>query len=171
VECPDRLCRLSSDRRNRHFKASPRCSRWTTHGGRNYRELCHFDKQAIADALILYFKHRVLEYERPPGGDRIRGRLEGNFIRLANSRFLDFLVEYCCDRNSPVADLLVAYAATELYERWLKLSFQTYEKAVAVYKSERFTFDVPDAKQAQLQFLNPVQQNRMKDYCPSAPGK
>ena len=130
-----------------------------------------FDKRAIADALILYFKNRVLEYERPPGQDRLRGRLGGNFIRLANSRFLDFLVEYCCDRNSPVADLLVAYAATELYERWLKLAFQTYEKAVAVYKSGRFTFDVPDAKQAQLQFLNPVQQNRMKEYSPSAPGK
>jgi hypothetical protein len=41
---------------------------------------------------------------------------------------------------------------------------QTYVKALAVYKTEVFTFVVPGAKQAQLQFLNPVLQNRMKDF-------
>jgi len=64
---------------------------------------------------------------------------------------------------SRVADLLVAYAMIELYDRRLKLMHQTYQKALAAYKTEIFTFVVPGAKQAQLQFLNPVLQNRMKD--------
>jgi len=131
-----------------------------------------FDLRTVADALIRYFSanSRVLEHERRTHDEtnskyapRITGRLESDFIRLANSRFLDFIVEYCCDKNSRVADLLVAYAAIELYERRLKLMHQTYEKALAAYKTETFTFVVPGAKQAQLQFLNPVLQNRMKD--------
>jgi len=63
--------------------------------------------------------------------------------------------------------LLVAYAAIELYDRRLKLMHQTYEKALAVYKTDIFTFVVPGAKQAQLQFLDPVPQNRMKGYKPA----
>ena len=68
-----------------------------------------FDKQAIADALIRYFsaKGRVLDDERRTHDEtgrkyapRITGRLESDFIRLANSRFLDFIVEYCCDKHS-----------------------------------------------------------------------
>jgi len=132
-----------------------------------------FDKQAVADTLVAYFSahERVLQYERRSRSEagskyapRIVGQLQTDFVRLANSRFLDFLVEYLCDRNSSVADLLVAYAVTELYDRRLKLSHQTYEKALTAYKSDIFTFVVPGSKQAQLQFLNPVAQNRMKDY-------
>lgn len=63
-----------------------------------------------------------------------------------------------------MADLLVAYAAIELYDRRLKLMHQTYEKALAVYKTETFAFVVPGARQAKLEFLNPVLQNRMKDF-------
>lgn len=132
-----------------------------------------FDMQTIADAMIRYFSAdgRVLLYERRTHDEaiskyapRITGKLDSDFIRLANSRFLDFIVEYCCEKNSRVADLLVAYAVIELYDRRLKLMHQTYDRAVAVYKSDIFTFVVPGAKQAQLQFLNPVLQNRMKDY-------
>jgi len=135
-----------------------------------------FDKSTIADELIRYFSAagRVLRYERRTHDEetskyapRIVGSLESDFIRLANSRFLDFIVEYCCDKKSKAADLLVAYAAIELYDRRLKLEHQTYEKALNIYKSDIFTFVVPGAKQAQLGFLNPVLQNRMKDYKPT----
>ena len=64
-------------------------------------------------------------------------------------------------------NLLVAYAATELYQRGAKLSFQTYQKALAAYKTDKFTFVVPGAKQTQLGFLNPELQNRMKDFKPA----
>jgi len=135
-----------------------------------------FDLQAVADALITYFSAsgRVLQYERRSYSEaeskyapRITGQLGGDFLRLAHSRFLDFIVEYCCERTTRVADLLVAYAATELYERRLKLRHETYKKALAAYRTEMFTFVVPGAKQVQLQFLDPVLQNRMKDYKPA----
>ena len=134
-----------------------------------------FDLQATADALIAYFSGngRVLQYERRSHFEsdrkyapRITGQFESDFLRLAHSRLLDFIVEYCCERHARVSDLLVAYAATELYERRLKLTHQTYKKALAAYKTEMFTFVVPGAKQAQLRFLDPVLQNRMKDYKP-----
>jgi hypothetical protein len=134
-----------------------------------------FDKQKIADALIRYFsaEGRVMSYERRRYDEassgyapRIRGSLESDFVRSANSHFLNFIVDHCCDQNSKVADLLVAYAAIELFDRRLKLEYQTYEKALAVYKTDKFTFVVAGAKQAQLGFLNPVLQNRMKDFRP-----
>lgn len=134
------------------------------------RNYASFDNRAIADSLIAYFSasDRVLQYERRSSSEafrkyapRIMGHLESDFIRLANARFLDFMVEYCCERHSKVPDVLAAYAATELYGRKLKLSHQTYAKALAAYKSDRFTFVVPGAKEAQLQFLNPVLQNRL----------
>lgn len=132
-----------------------------------------FDYRTIADALISYFTNRVVQYERRSGEEthrkyspRITGQLDNDFVRLGYARFLDFLVEYCCGHNTQVSDLLVAYAASELYERMLKLSSRTYAKALDVYKSEKFTFDVTGAKQVQLGFLNPVLQNRMGEYRP-----
>jgi hypothetical protein len=132
-----------------------------------------FDNRNVADALIDYYSsnNRELQYERRSQSEagsqyapRITGQLDSDFLRLANSRFLDFIVEYCCEHNARASDLLVAYAASELYERRLKLAHQTYNKALAAYKTEIFTFVVPGSKQAQLQFLNPVLQNRLADY-------
>ena len=129
-----------------------------------------FDNRAILDSLIAYFSanDRVLQYERRSLDEaariyapRITGQLESDFIRLANARFLDFIVEYCCERQSKVADTLVAYALTELHARRLKLSHQTYNKALEAYKTDIFTFVVPGVKQVQLQFLNPVLQKRL----------
>ena len=41
------------------------------------------------------------------------------------------------------------------------------EKALAAYKTYKFTLVVPGGKQAQLGFLNPELQNRMKDFKPA----
>jgi hypothetical protein len=137
-----------------------------------------FDYPTIADALNEYFSEpgRVLHHERRLHSEtdsryspRVVGQLQSDFIRLANSDFLNFVIDHFCDRKSKVADLLVAYAATELYSRRMKLEHQTYEKAKAAYKTEIFTFVVPGGKQAQLQFLDPVPRNRMKDYKPEMP--
>ena len=134
------------------------------------------DKKAVVGALIAYFSSEggVLDYHRSTGSEaasryspHIQGQLKSDFLRLANSSLLDFVVEYCCERRSSVTDLLVAYSMCELYGRKLKLSHQTYNKALAAYKSERFSFVVPDAMHPQLQFLNPVPQNWLKNYKPS----
>jgi hypothetical protein len=132
-----------------------------------------FDYPTIAEAVVKYFYDfgEVVQYDRREQSERIRhygqriaGQLSSDFIRLGNSDFLDALVAHCCVPNTKVSNLLVAYAVTELYGRMLKLQPRTYERAVAAYKTELITFAVPGAKEAQLKLLNPVLENRMKDY-------
>jgi hypothetical protein len=132
-----------------------------------------FNYQTIAEAVIKYFHYfgGVLQYDRRDQserdryyGQRIEGRLSSDFIRLANVDFLDALVSRCCESNTKVSNLLVAYAVTELYARMLKLQPATYNKAVAAYNTELIIFAVPGAKETQLKLLNPVLENKMKDY-------
>jgi hypothetical protein len=134
-----------------------------------------FDPQAIAAALVQFFSvpGRVREHKRVsgppvpgkpnPDQNRIRGHFNTDFVRWADSQFLDFIVGYCCETDTPVNNLLVAYAVTELYHRRAKLEFQTYEKALKAYMTDKFTFVVPGMKQAQLGFLNPELQIRLTD--------
>ncbi len=138
-----------------------------------------FDYRIIAEALIKYFYdfggvayyNRRDESERERYyGQRIEGQLSSDFIRLANAEFLDAIVSRCCEPNTQVSNLLVAYAVTELYARMLKLQPATYEKAVRAYKTELIIFAVPGAKEVQLKLLNPVLENRMKDYKASTTG-
>jgi hypothetical protein len=131
-----------------------------------------FDTPTIGEAVFKHFAEggHVLEHTRvsdppltgkpDPDLNRIRGQLDSDFVRWADSQFLDYIVGYCCGYNSPVNNLLVAYAVTELYHRRAKLSRQTYEKALGAYKTDMFTFFVPGARQAQLGFVNPDMQNR-----------
>jgi len=85
---------------------------------------------------------------------------------LANAEFLDPLVRHCCVPDTEVSNLLVAYAVTELHARMLKLQPATYEKAVAACKTDLITFAVSGAREAKLKLLDPVLENRMKDYKP-----
>lgn len=134
-----------------------------------------FDYPTIAEAVVKYFHYfgGVVQYDRREQsesfrhyGQRIAGQLSSDFIRLANADFLDALVGHCCERNTQVSNLLVAYAVTELHSRMLKLQPATYKKAVAAYATELISFAVPGAKETQLKLLSPVLENRMKDYKP-----
>ncbi len=134
-----------------------------------------FNYPTIAEAVIKHFYDfgRVVQYNRRDEferdryyGQRIEGQLSSDFVKLANAEFLDALVRRCCEPNTQVSNLLVAYAVTELYGRMLKLQPATYNKAVAEYGTELITFAVPGAKETQLKLLNPVLENRMKDYKP-----
>ena len=132
-----------------------------------------FHHRTIAEAVVKYFYDfgGVVEYDRREKseqtrhyGQRIAGRLSSDFVRLANAEFLDALVWHCCEPNTRVSNLLVAYAVTELYARMLKLQPATYNKAVAGYGTDLITFAVPGATETQLKLLNPVLENKMKDY-------
>jgi hypothetical protein len=134
-----------------------------------------FDYPAITEAVIKHFYgvgevveyNRVDQFERDRYyGQRIEGQLSSDFIVLANAEFLDALVRHCCVSNTEVSNLLVAYAVTELHARMLKLQPVTYEKAVAAYKTDLITFSVPGARETKLKLLDPVLENRMKDYKP-----
>lgn len=118
----------------------------------------------MANGGVVQYNRREQSEKDRHCGQRIEGQLSSDFIRLANADFLDALVRRCCEPNTQVSNLLVAYAVTELYGRMLKLQPVTYKKAVAAYKTELITFAVPGAKETQLKLLNPVLENKMKDY-------
>jgi hypothetical protein len=117
-----------------------------------------FDMDRIATAIISYFSKSgrtldVVSTDRM----RITGRLQTDFVRLAGSRFLNHLIEKCCERRRTVTDLIAGYCIFETYSRRRKLDFVTYDKALSAYGSEGFTFDLSGVGQVQLDFVNPKQ--------------
>jgi hypothetical protein len=116
----------------------------------------NFDMKRAPIAVINYFSNpeRVRHYESLP--DRISGTLSTDFVRRGTSRFLNYVIEACAGkRGQPAADVVAAYCLVEMYQRGLKLDFQTYDGILPIYKSERFTFVVIGKGQVQLGFLNP----------------
>ena len=57
-----------------------------------------FNVKRIIQAVIDYFSkpNRVVQFES--GDDRVYGRLETDFLRLASTRFLSRLFEQCCEK-------------------------------------------------------------------------
>ena len=86
---------------------------------------------------------------------KVTAYLEVDFVRLATSRFLDYLVEYCCASRGKPTDCLAGHCMLELHQRKCKLSFTTYQKALALYKSEKFTFNLLKLGHLQLASMNP----------------
>lgn len=124
--------------------------------------VARFHKKQIAEAIIRYFSQpgRV-RYHDDSDPTRVTGSLSTDFLRTANTRFLDFMIERCSGKRSEASDVIAAYCVIELYTRREKLEFQSYAAALAGYKSDRFTFNVLGDKQVQLGFLNPQRTNRL----------
>jgi len=85
---------------------------------------------------------------------RITGSLKSDFVRLGNSRFLNRLIERCCSPRREVTDIIAGYCVLEIFVRGQKLEFQTYEKALNGFGSDRFTFNIVGVGQVQLGFVN-----------------
>jgi len=116
----------------------------------------NFDHKRIADALIAYYSQRgrMQYYEESP--NKVTACLDQDFVRLASSRFLDYLVERCCEKRGKVTDTVVGYCLFELAERERRLQFVTYGKAISVYNSADFTFQLLDLGSVRLSSLNPA---------------
>ncbi len=116
----------------------------------------NFDKKRIADAIAKYFSvpKRLLHYDASTS-NRVTGALDTDFVRLADNRFLNFLVEHYSAARTPVKDIIVGYCLLELAMRRLKLDYQTYKAALTGYGLDRFTFNVVGINQIQLGFLKP----------------
>jgi hypothetical protein len=119
--------------------------------------LASFDKARVKRAIFAYFsatedRCRVFQSD----STRVAGMLESDFLRLSNTRFLDYLVESCASNRSNLADVVVGYCLLELRLRGVKLDFQTYEKALAGYGSHSFVFQIVGAGNVSLGKLNPA---------------
>jgi hypothetical protein len=114
-----------------------------------------FDPKRIIRAVVEYFSNanRVVQFEE--GDDRILGRLESDFLRLASTRFLARLFEHCCAARNKTTKVIEAYCAVELRDRAERLDHATYEVALRIHKSDRFSFIVPGLGVSQLGTLNP----------------
>lgn len=97
----------------------------------------------LIDALINYYSSQGTgQYFDAREDSKVTGHLKEDFVCLASSMFLDFLVERCCVGRSSVNDTIAGYCMMELLRRKTSLSFITYEKALRLYGSTNFTFDL-----------------------------
>jgi hypothetical protein len=136
----------------------------TTPGGREtFVEILSnaptFNHKRIADVLINYYseheKPHYYQAEDEENPFKITTHLEEDFVSLASSRFLDYLVERCCSERGRTTDTIAGYCMMELYRRKTPLTFGTYEKALALYKSENFTFHLMKFGHLKLSLMNP----------------
>jgi hypothetical protein len=117
-----------------------------------------FDHKRIANALINYYaQHERQHYYQIEDEEplKVTANLDEDFVCLASSRFLDYLVERCCTGRGKTTDTIAGYCMVELLRRKCKLTFATYEKALAVYKSENFTFNLMKLGHLKLASMNP----------------
>ena len=130
-----------------------------------------FEIPRICEAIIRYFSQpgQLLHTDRSvprrtmsvlTAPTRITGSLKSDFVRLGNSRFLNRLIERCCSPRREVTDIIAGYCVLEIFVRGQKLEFQTYEKALNGFGSDRFTFNIVGVGQVQLGFVNPNQPKR-----------
>ena len=116
-----------------------------------------FNHKQIAEALIEYYSQhgRAHYYEGDQGPLKVTASLDQDFVRLASSKFLDYLVERCSAGRGKTTDTIAGYCMMELSNRNDKLSFLTYKKALDLYKSGEFTFHLLGSGHVRLECLNP----------------
>ena len=117
-----------------------------------------FDHKTIADAVINYYSlhERAHYYEsEPQPALKVTASLKEDFIRLASTKFLDYVVERCSTGRGKTTDTIAGYCMMELFTRGCKLSFFTYQKVLALYKSDDFVFHLLGSGHVRLKDLNP----------------
>jgi hypothetical protein len=118
-----------------------------------------FDHKRIADALINYYsEHGRAHYYEREGRDTltVTANLEQDFIRLASTKFLDYGVERCSAGRGKTTDAISGYCMLELHARGCGLSHSTYGKALSLYKSGTFTFNLLGSGLVRLESLDPA---------------
>jgi hypothetical protein len=131
-----------------------------------------FDHKTVAEALIRFYslENRVEYYEKRVNelknvlmgegsktGTTIRTKLQLDFLRVASTKFLDYLAEQCSQqaRRDKVTDTIIGYCLFELQKRRLPLSYIAYPKLVAAYKTEDVTFNLIGLGNVSLSSVKP----------------
>jgi len=116
-----------------------------------------FDLAAVSEKLIEYFampdRNEIYESDL---GHYISGRLCSDFIRLADTRFLNRLAEYSSEDRTPLGDLLVAYCAIEIAHRRIRFDRVTYTTLLDRYRNEEFLFQVIEVDEVKLLQVRPL---------------
>jgi hypothetical protein len=114
-----------------------------------------YDPSRVAKGIIEYFSkpRRTVVYAHDDRG--VSGALSSDFLRYANTRTLNQIIEDCSVLRTPAKDIIVGYAIFELLQRKLRCGPSAFKVALKGYDTERFTFALEDMGQVSLASVSP----------------
>jgi hypothetical protein len=117
-----------------------------------------FKHSIVAEAILQFYLHqRVGHHYTQDSPTKATAELKQPFIRLASSKFLEYLLNACFEKgHNPTARTIAAYCLFELYVRGLKLTPGTYKRAVEKLGSPDYAFNLlGSGGYVRLSFLKP----------------
>ncbi len=117
----------------------------------------YFRLPEVNQAVLRYFtqENRATVLDSDPYL-YVCGELSTDFIRLADSRYLNRLAEFCASNRSPVADLLIGYCAAEMCHRRARFDKYTYTALCEGFGTEDFNFVLLGTDEVNLSHTRPL---------------
>ncbi len=114
-----------------------------------------YDPIRVSKGIVDYFskQRRAVVYANDSYG--VSGALSSDFIRYANTRTLNQIIEDCSSARTPGKDIIVGYAVFELQQRKLPCDHSAFTAALKGYGNLRFTFAIAGAGQVSLESVSP----------------
>lgn len=100
-----------------------------------------FKHAPIALAIIRYYEKYRGEHYYWKGDNKIECAFEEEFVTVASSKFLEYIVQECARIRARITDTIAAYAIFELNKRRVPLGRLVYDSCVKAY-GENVSFDV-----------------------------
>jgi hypothetical protein len=122
-----------------------------------------FKHPIIAEAIVSYYvRQRLSHYYHEDSPTKASAELKQPFIRLASSKFLEYLLNTCLDKGAnPTARTIAGYCLYELYSRGQKLSWQTYKRTVEKLGSPDYAFNLlSGGGYVRVKFVEPESANK-----------
>jgi hypothetical protein len=98
------------------------------------------EKEKVASALLAYYSKPNRSVIISSDSASVSGALPSDIISLADTRLLNYIIEFCSAKRSPLGNLVCGYCVFELLNRDLKLDFQTYPIVAETLGTENFRF-------------------------------
>lgn len=117
----------------------------------------YFKMPEVTEAVFNYYSQPGFAeiFGSDPQG-YISGRLRTDFIRLADTRYLNRLAETCAMKRGELADLIAGYCTFELCHRRLRFDFLSYQRMLEGYGSENFIFSIVELGDLKLSNARPL---------------
>jgi hypothetical protein len=114
-----------------------------------------YDANRVSKAIVEYFSkgRRTIVYTNDEHG--ASGELSSDFLRFANTRTLNQIIEDCSSARTPEKDIIVGYAVFELIQRKLPCDHSVFKAALKGYTIARFTFALAGLGQVSLESICP----------------
>jgi hypothetical protein len=117
-----------------------------------------FKHPVVAEAIVEYYvRNEVAHYYHDDSTTKASAELTQPFIRLASSKFLEYLLNTCLEKGTNrTARTIAGYCLYELYTRGLRLSGGTYKRAVEKLGSPEYAFNLLGVGYVRVKFLEPA---------------